>query len=85
MTEGEWIGTNERQFVPNGVDRIPEYDPRSGDHLWIILTMYRWGGPAVELPVLDTENLLSVQGPGCYYCEQPYSQRIYKRRCPGMA
>lgn len=39
--------------------------------------------PGVETPMLDTENLLLITGPGCYYCEQPYSERVAMRRCSG--
>lgn len=68
------------------VDRIPDYDPRTGDHLWTMITIYRinpanlnGNGPGL----LDRENLLSIQGPGCYYCELPYSELLDKRRCRG--
>ncbi len=74
---GEWVST------PGDVDRIPPFDPRSGDHLWIIMSTYRWGGPDVERSTLDTENLLSIMGPVCYYCEQPWTARLATRRCPG--
>ena len=83
MEESAWFGTGEKQHVPGNIDRIPEFDPRSGEHLWTIFTMYRWGGPTVETPTLDVENLLSVMGPGCYYCESVYSDQLAKRRCKG--
>lgn len=66
-------------------DKIPEYDPRSGDHFWTMILMYRCD-PEVALKgnaILDLENLAAVTGPGCYYCETPYSKYIAKRRCPG--
>lgn len=86
----------ERQIVGSGqsikvdpLDRIPDYDPRSGEHLWVVAGAWRvtpdqWtsSDPAVT-PILDQENLLSVAGPGCYYCEAYYSPRLAKRRCPG--
>jgi hypothetical protein len=34
-------------------------------------------------PMLDQENLLTIVGPGCFYCEQPWSPRLARRRCPG--
>lgn len=78
-----WTGTGHHQEVPGQVDRIPDFDTRTGDHLWIIITTYQWGGPTVERPTLDGENLLAVQGPCCYHCEEPWSERLAKRRCPG--
>jgi hypothetical protein len=85
VTQFGWQSTGAQHEVPGTVDRIPDFDPRSGDHLWTIITMYRWGGPTVERPTLDNENLLSVMGPGCYYCEQPWSERLAQRRCKGDA
>lgn len=82
--ERAWVGTGEQQHVPGDIDRIPEFDKRTGDHLWAIFTMYRWGGPTVETPTLDMENLLSVLGPGCFYCNQEWSERLATRRCPGV-
>jgi len=70
-------------MVPGQVNRIPAYDPRTGAHLWTIITMYRWGGPHIERPTLDHENMLALEGPGCYYCSEPYSEREDQRRCKG--
>lgn len=80
---GEWRETYQQVEIPGNFDRIPDYDPRAGEHLWTVLTMFRWGGPGVEQPILDSENLLTVQGPGCYYCEEVYTPRLATRRCPG--
>lgn len=80
----EWVGTNQSIRLPPQIDRVPEFDPRSGDHLWAIGTMYRWGGPTVERPTLDAENMLLLTGPGCFYCEQLWSERLAVRRCPGQ-
>lgn len=84
MEERAWRGTGQTQYVdPSDYNRTPEFDPRTGDHLWIILSTYRWGGPTVERPTLDTENLLAVVGPGCYFCEQRWTEHLSKRRCKG--
>jgi hypothetical protein len=80
--EGGWVNTGQYQKVEQ-FDRVPDYDPRKGDHLWTINTMYRWGGPDVEQPTLDMENLLVIAGPGCFYCEKLYSPLLARRRCPG--
>jgi hypothetical protein len=68
------------------VDRIPPFDPRSGNHYWIIPVCFatdptKWS--AGEQVHLDMENLVMVSGAGCYYCEQPYSRRLATRRCKG--
>jgi hypothetical protein len=85
--ERAWQSTGFSQHAPGDVDRIPEFDSRTGDHLWIVITSYRVN-PALmsdptHTPMLDTENLVSVTGPGCFYCEQPYSPRLGSRRCKG--
>jgi hypothetical protein len=85
-----------RRIVSTGVqvrvdplDRIPAYDPRSGEHLWIVTGAWKvnpeqWHSPDPNVtPLLDSENLLSVAGPGCYWCEAYYSPTLATRRCPG--
>jgi len=86
-----WVSTGHRQHIEtrSQVDRVPPFDRRSGNHLWIITTAYRvdpatWVDPA-HTPILDAENLLILAGPGCYYCEQPYTPRLAQRRCTGEA
>lgn len=88
--------SNRRRIVGTGqtvrvdpLDRIPDYDKRTGAHLWIVTGVWRvnpvqWtsGDPTV-LPLLDQENPLSIAGPGCFYCEQYYTPLLAKRRCPG--
>ena len=87
MSTPGWRSTGHQQRVDDFTDRVPDFDPRSGDHLWTVVTMYRvdprlWGDPA-HLALLDAENLLSVAGPGCFYCERVYTPTLAARRCPG--
>lgn len=77
-----WHSTGQVHRIPGEFDRVPPYDPRSGDHLWTIASMYRWN-PGTEHPHLNPENLLLIAGPGCYYCAEPYTPRLATRRCPG--
>lgn len=84
--EGYTEGTGFKQEVAGRVDRIPEFDPRTGDHLWIMATTYRCFPEKMEKGeqlIMDTENLLLVVGPGCFYCEQDYSKNLASRRCKG--
>ena len=81
----EWNTTGFQQEVGSDIDRIPEFDERTGDHLWSVMSMYRvqpamWQDPTAT-PHLDAENLLTVQGPFCYYCEKPYTSLLATRRC----
>lgn len=73
--------------VPGAIDKIPDYDPRSGNHLWTMHTMYKCDPEKMfnekEKTFFDHESLLLVVGPGCYYCEQAYSPQLLHRRCKG--
>ena len=87
MTDIAWTSTGFIQKVTEGeFDRVPEFDSRSGDHLWIIAGAWAvrpevWNGD--NLPHLDRENLVSISGPGCWYCEMPWHPILAKRRCKG--
>jgi hypothetical protein len=87
MSQREWRTTGHVVEVPGQVDRIPDFDPRSGDHLWTVLQMHRVNPELLtdptHTPFLDAESLLTIQGPGCYYCEEPYTRQRATRRCPG--
>jgi len=85
-----WVGTDQHVEVPGHVNRIPDFDPRSGDHLWTMGGCWRVdpekvvGGSDVDgPPLLDTENLLALVGPGCFYCETEYTPLLATRRCKG--
>jgi hypothetical protein len=72
--------------VQNFKSKIPEFDPRSGDHLWIMLNMYKADINRLKTGqqmLMDHESLLSVEGPGCFYCEKPYHPILELRRCKG--
>jgi hypothetical protein len=82
----EFSSTGFVQRVDTVPDKIPAYDPRSGDHYWVMLLSYHIIDPSKFEKgdiLLDTENLVSVTGPGCYYCENMYTSLLLTRRCPG--
>lgn len=68
MTYREIVSTGQAVRV-DPVDRIPDYDPRSGEHLWVVTGAWqvnpqRWSSSDASItPMLDHENLLSVAGP----------------------
>lgn len=83
-----WTGTGETQLAAGQVDRLPDFDPRTGDHCWVM--MAAWKVDPVKLiaqpdgpGLLDTENLLALNGPGCFFCERVYTPRLAERRCKG--
>jgi hypothetical protein len=65
-------------------DKLPEYDPRSGDHLWIVIGTWKVNPKNLkEGGILDRENILGIMGPGCFFCEKPYTTLLDSRRCKG--
>lgn len=69
------------------LDRVPEFDPRSGEHLWIMTACWKinpakWTEGSEEVH-LDTENMVALAGPGCFYCEKVYEPILKHRRCKG--
>lgn len=64
-------------------------DPGAGIHLWTAVTAFvlsddeaRRGFVPGEQVHLDMENI-SEFGIGCFKCEEPYSEALAGRRCPG--
>lgn len=74
-----------KQHVP--WERLPGLDSQvePNQHLWILLGVFRVN-PAVigsgEVH-LDSENLLTIEGPGCFLCEQTYTPATAALPCPG--
>lgn len=63
--------------------RVVQLDPGPGAHLWVMLAAWYVANPREPEINLDRENLLSLNGPGCYKCEQPFSKRLAKKPCRG--
>jgi len=64
---------------------------KAGEHLWIVTAAYRVSdqlaaameeGSDNQLH-MDRESLLTIQGPGCMWCEQPWTRAIAARPCVG--
>lgn len=78
--------------VPGSKVSAAIIDPGRGEHLWTLLTMHRVSDDMIrrlnngETPgpeLLDHENLLTLEGPGCFKCEQPYTPYLAHRKCTG--
>lgn len=69
--------------------RIYDRDPLAGvgptDHVWAMFAMFKVDITKVfsGQSHLDTENLVTISGPGCYRCEQTYTAAIAAAPCPG--
>lgn len=89
MTESYGIlrSTRQTQEPPTtDIDRIPDYDPNLRNHFWIVIAVYRvdpkkWFSGTDNY--LDLENLVGLQGIGCYYCEKMYTEKEYHSKCKG--
>jgi hypothetical protein len=58
-------------------------DPGPGLHLWIVVSSYRVVPVEAGRYELDHENLLSVDGPGCFKCERSWSPEVAAAPCDG--
>jgi hypothetical protein len=78
------------QLIPaGGVNRIPAFDARSGEHYWILPMAFsvtdpeRFMGQPDGPVMFDRENLVLATAVCCYHCEQIYTKLLASRRCRG--
>jgi hypothetical protein len=88
----------EKAFVPTGIEQeaiekyhadLDKYDPGNGKHMWTIMVMHQVTDPETFLNSegvahLDFETLMTIEGPGCFKCEQSYTPELAKRWCNGV-
>lgn len=58
---------------------------RPGSHLWIMTAGWQVRNPqrfGNEVH-LDAESIVVFAGPGCYKCEEPFSNRLARQPCRG--
>lgn len=72
---GVWHGTGIQVDVDRGKYNA-DPPPFEGRHLWVFVAAWTTTDPVRERQTLDTENLLSISGPGCYWCEQVWTPTI---------
>ena len=53
-----------------------------GEHLWIMTGLWKVV-PNRDQVFLDMENLISIDGPGCFWCEEIYSPAVAAKQCRG--
>lgn len=58
-------------------------DQVAGEHLWVVTSMFRVRPEPNARYIMDTENLLTIEGPGCFWCEQTWSPELARRPCRG--
>lgn len=85
MASRRWASTDITEEIPAEIDKIPDFNPKTGNHLWLMHAAFQvdpstWG-PHTR-PHLNSEALVAIAGPGCFYCEQPYAL-VKHSRCKG--
>lgn len=58
---------------------LPDFD---GRHVWVATAMWHLANPAASKFTLDVENMITLIGPQCFHCEQPWKPTIGSK-CPG--
>lgn len=66
--------------------KIPDFDSTKREHYWLMIASFHVK-PEIWKPEdranLDMENLVSLVGPGCFYCESSYSAELASKPCAG--
>ncbi len=81
------IGLNSTGFYEHisTQTRIPDFDPRSANHFWMIIVSFAVNNPEQLIKtgqgLLDHENIAQVTPIICAYCAVEYSKRENFRRC----
>lgn len=83
------LHNNGRLIVAEGGPRVEAKQKFHGDpppqvpgkHEWIMIASFRTADPISTQFLLDLENLISINGPGCLWCEEPYSALLAARWC----
>lgn len=63
---------------------------REGEHVWIVAATWVMPGETLlaahrgrETTMMWDQENLGMFATGCFICEQPFSERLYHRKCPG--
>lgn len=84
MTDASyWDGTGMHIPIEGRVNQVP--DLVEGRHSWVVMNTYRIGDPSSQIGYLDAENLLSITGPFCFWCEETHTEELAAQPCPGDA
>lgn len=84
---GAGVGYHANVLDEGPAKRLAEAD-RPGAHIWAMLAAWMVSDPqgwstGSSGQVLDHENLVMLQGPGCLKCEQPWSRKLGAQPCRG--
>ena len=80
MSEGIVYGTGIKQEAVGKLSAA--LPPFTGRHLCVFTAMWRVQNPARAQHNFDMENLITVEGPGCFWCEQMWTPTL-GAKCTG--
>lgn len=82
----------DRYQAPSGAElerRLRAAD-QPGKHLWVMVSAWSIADPQLAATggsdhevFMDRENLIQLQGPGCFKCELSWTRKIAGRPCRG--
>lgn len=85
MTSGSVYGPSKQALSGTRLDDTVKRALRLREHLWVASALWAVADPASVDPVLlDKESLLAGPLIGCFICENPYTERLARRRCSGQ-
>lgn len=64
-----------------GQYKIPSFDKTKREHFWIVMLTYHVNPQKLGLIELTEENLVSTSMIGCYYCQEPCTEKSKNLAC----
>lgn len=92
LGEHQEVTGHRQEQAERKLDAAREYAIKSNTHMWGVYVMHHAtdqlldvydGRSGDALPMLDADTLLMRPVLGCFVCEEPYTPRDRRRRCPG--
>lgn len=78
---GEITGGIKVEAVHKQNAPLPPMEP--GKHLWVMTAAWRVSPMPNQQALLDLENLITIDGPGCFWCGEPWTLETESRHCAG--
>jgi len=78
------VATDQNRRKQTRFDELLAIAEHRQQHFWLVVSAFHVTIPDQPCISMDTENLMTIEGPGCYICEQVYEPGI-SPVCPGNA
>ncbi len=63
--------------------RRPVFDKEKREHFWVATSVYAINIKSEGMVLLDSENYVMTEGPGCFFCCVQYAQGMEETLCKG--